>query len=73
MVFRMKTRSGSKKFNTAKLGLNVDREVLLSRRTTSIALIELHSPLVTLNSDELRTQITEIADALLLRRAQVLQ
>lgn len=69
----MKTRSGSKKFDTAKLGLNVDMEVLLSRRTTSIALIELHSPLVTLNSDEPRTQITEIADAILLRKAQVFQ
>jgi hypothetical protein len=73
MVFHMRTGSGSKKLGRAKLGVNMDKEMLPLSRTSSIALIELYSPLATVNSDEPHVQITGIVDALLLRRAQMLQ
>ena len=73
MVFHVRTGSGSKKLDRARLGLNMDKEVLPLSRTASIALIEVSSPMVTTNNDELRAQIAGIVDALLLRRAQMLQ
>ena len=73
MVFHARTGSGSKKLETTKLGLNMDEEGLPLSHTASIALIELYSPLVTISSDKPRPQITGIVDALLVRRAQMLQ
>jgi hypothetical protein len=73
VVFHIRTGSGSKKLGRAKLELNVDKEILRLSRTSSIALIELYSPLATINSDEPRARITGIVDALLLRRAQMFQ
>lgn len=73
MILHVRTSSGSKNLERTRLGLNVDREVLPLSRTASIALIEVYSPLVTINSDELGPQIIGIVDAFLLRRAQMLQ
>jgi hypothetical protein len=73
MVFHIRTGAGSKKLGGARLELNMDKEVLPLSHTPSIALIELYSPLVITNSDEPRSQIPGIVDALLLRRAQMLQ
>jgi hypothetical protein len=73
MVFHMRTGSGSKKLGRAKLGVNMDKDMLPLSRTSTIALIEEYSPLITKNSDELRPQIIGIVDALLFRRTQMLQ